>query len=115
MKTSEEPFKTFGKRLRMESRPVLEIAEKVKTPRLYAVMMHNDDITTMDFVVDVLVKIFHKSKQEAAAVMMQVHEEGKGAAGVYTYDIAVTKKMHADQMAAEKSFPLRLTVEWVTD
>jgi len=99
----------------MESRPVLEVADKVKTPRLYAVMMHNDDFTTMDFVVDVLVKVFHKTNEEAAGVMMQVHEQGKGIAGIYTYDIAVTKKVHADQMAAEKGFPLRLTVEWVTD
>ena len=99
----------------MEPRPVLEVENKVKAPRLYAVMMYNDDITTMDFVVELLVKVFHRSTADAAVVMMQVHKQGKGIAGIYTYDIAVTKKIHADQMAAEKGFPLRLTVEWVVD
>ena len=84
---------------------------KHKIPRLYAVTLYNDDVTTMDFVVELLVKIFHKSTVDASAIMMQVHQVGKGVAGVYTYDIAVTKKMQADRMAAEKGFPLRLAVE----
>ena len=82
-----------------------------KAPRMYAVTLYNDDITTMDFVVEMLVKVFHKTTAEASTVMMQVHQQGKGIAGVYTYDIAITKKMQADRMAAEKGFPLRLTVE----
>ena len=83
-----------------------------KSPRLYAVTLYNDDITTMDFVVEMLVKIFHKSTVDASNVMIQVHQMGKGVAGIYTYDIAVTKKMQADRMAADKGFPLRLSVEW---
>ena len=82
-----------------------------KIPRMYAVTLYNDDVTTMDFVVELLVKIFHKNTAEASTVMMQVHQAGKGVAGIYTYDIAVTKKMQADRMAAEKGFPLRLAVE----
>jgi len=89
--------------------PVVD--KRYKLPRTYAVVLYNDDITTMDFVVDVLVKVFHKSTAEASIVMMQVHEAGKGVAGIYTYDIAVTKKMQADRLAAEKGFPLKLTVE----
>ena len=84
---------------------------ETKLPRMYAVILHNDDITTMDFVIELLVKVFRKSTAEASNIMMQVHQQGKGVAGIYTYDIAVTKKIQADRMAAEKAFPLRLTVE----
>ena len=83
----------------------------LQMPRLHAVLLHNDDITSMDFVVEMLVKVFHKTPVDASAVMMQVHEEGKGVAGVYTYDIAVTKKMQGERMAAAKGFPLMMTVE----
>ena len=82
-----------------------------KVPRMYAVTLYNDDITTMDFVVELLVKIFHKNTADASTVMMQVHQTGKGVAGIYTYDIAVTKKTQADKLAAEKGFPLRLGLE----
>lgn len=82
-----------------------------KIPRMYAVTLYNDEITTMDFVVELLVKVFRKNTAQASVIMMQVHQDGKGVAGVYTYDIAVTKKMQADRMSAEKGFPLRLEVE----
>jgi len=84
---------------------------RYKEPRMYAVMLYNDDITTMDFVVELLVKVFHKNTAEASDIMMQVHQAGKGVAGIYTYDIAVTKKMQADKMTVEKGFPLKLGVE----
>jgi len=80
-------------------------------PKLFAVILHNDDITTMDFVVELLVRIFHKTTTEGAEIMMNVHERGKGVAGVYTYDIAVTKKHQADLMSRERNFPLKLTVD----
>ena len=83
----------------------------LREPKMYTVVMHNDDVTTMDFVVEVLVRIFHKTAAEGAEIMMNVHEYGKGVAGVYTYDIAVTKKLQADLMSRERSFPLKLTVE----
>lgn len=95
----------------MESQPNVEQRSKFKVPRMFAVVLHNDDVTTMDFVVDMLVKIFGKNTADASSIMMQVHQTGKGVAGFYSYDIAVSKKMQAERMAAEKGFPLQLTVE----
>ena len=89
--------------------PLLE----VKEPKLYAVLLHNDDYTTMDFVVDLLMRVFGKNAQDAADVMMNVHNQGRGVAGIYPYDIAMTKRILAESMAAERDFPLRLTVEEV--
>ena len=90
---------------------VSETRDTVKMPMMYAVVMFNDDITTMDFVVDLLMRVFHKSPVEASAVMMAIHEGGQGIAGIYTYDVAVTKKKYADQLSAERGFPLRLAVQ----
>ena len=97
----------------MDSQPNIDTLQRtdLKIPRMYAVVLYNDDITTMDFVVELLVKVFHKTPDEATAIMMEVHQIGKGVAGIYTYDIAATKKMQADQMSAEKGFPLRLGIE----
>lgn len=81
-----------------------------KTPRLYAVILHNDDFTAMDFVVMLLMKVFHKDAKEAAAIMLSVHEKGEGTAGIYPFDIAVTKKLMSEKMAEEKGFPLRLSL-----
>jgi len=85
----------------------------IRKPHEYAVIIHNDEITSMDFVVEVLCKVFHKSPVEASNLMMAVHNEGHGLAGVYTYDIAVTKKYQTERRAAEKGFPLRLTLREV--
>ena len=82
----------------------------LQMPRMFVVIIHNDDVTTMDFVVEVLVDIFQKSPQEAAVLMMDVHEKGSGIAGVYVFDIAATKKSQADKRASEKGFPLKLTI-----
>jgi len=73
--------------------------------------MYNDDFTTMEFVVAILNIIFNKSFEEANKIMMEVHKRGKGIAGVYTYDIAVTKTNKAISMAREEGFPFKLTVE----
>lgn len=89
----------------------IQTRDAVREPKMYAVVMFNDDITTMDFVVDVLVRVFHKSPPEASGVMMEIHENGQGVAGIYTYDLAVTKKTYADQLSAEKGFPLKLNVQ----
>ncbi len=80
-------------------------------PKMYTVIMHNDDFTTMDFVTLVLMKIFNKGAQEATQIMMEIHEKGNSPVGVFTYDIAITKKMQTDQMSKEKGYPLRLTIE----
>ena len=95
------------------SNVITEHDTRLRAPSMYAVIIHNDDITTMDFVTEVLVQIFHKSPVEAATLMMEVHEIGHGVAGVYVFDIAVTKKSEADLRAAERGFPLRLTVKEV--
>jgi len=87
-----------------------EHATQLRMPHEYAVIIHNDEITSMDFVVEILCKVFHKSPVEASALMMAVHNEGQGVAGVFTYDIAVTKKYQAERRASDKGFPLRLTL-----
>ena len=84
---------------------------EITEPKQYAVILHNDDYTTMEFVVEILMRIFHKTEQEAANIMMDVHSSGKGAAGAYTYDIAVTKKARAEQLASQQGFPLKLTLD----
>ena len=86
---------------------------KIKTPSMYAVIIHNDDITSMEYVVEVLVDIFQKPVTEAAALMMDVHEKGQGVAGVYVFDIAATKKTQADMRSAERGYPLKLTIKEV--
>ncbi len=73
--------------------------------------MHNDDFTTMDFVVMVLVQVFLKSQQDAEALMLQVHRSHKAVVGIYSYDMATSKVKKATTMARSQGFPLRLTVE----
>ena len=82
-----------------------------KLPPERKVVFYNDDFTTMDFVVDVLVSIFDKSHQEAEQIMHSVHETGYGIAGSYTYDIAVSRANLAIQAARKNGFPLRVEVE----
>ena len=83
----------------------------LKEPRLYKVIIHNDDFTTMDFVVEVLKTVFYYSNEKAEALMLQEHHANKAVVGIYTYDIAVSKANKATNLAREKGFPLRLTVE----
>ena len=71
--------------------------------------MHNDDFTTMEFVVKILVVVFFKTEAEAQALMLKVHHSDKALVGVYTYDIAVSKVRRATQMARDEGYPLRLT------
>lgn len=84
---------------------------KIKKPKNYKVLMYNDDYTTMEFVINILVSVFNKKLIEAEAIMLDVHERGKGIAGIYSYDIAITKVSTAMSMAKEKGFPFKLTVE----
>ena len=81
---------------------------KYRVPRMYKVIMLNDDYTTMDFVVMVLEKIFHLPSDRAQQVMMTIHTEGQAVVGVYTLDIAKTKVGQVTIMAQEEGFPLRL-------
>ncbi len=83
----------------------------IREPRHYRVVMHNDDFTPMDFVVDILIDIFHKGVPEAERLMLMVHESGRAAVGAYPYDIAATKVQTALNRAREGGYPFRMTVE----
>lgn len=80
-------------------------------PKHYNVIIFNDDFTTMDFVIEVLTKIFGKSFEDAKALMLAVHNEGKAVAGTYSYDIAISKASLATKLARDNDFPLKLEVE----
>lgn len=84
---------------------------KLQEPRKYNVLLHNDDFTTMEFVVKVLTTIFRKSEEDANVLMLKVHREGRAVAGTYSLDIAQSKAQKATTMARMENFPLRLTVE----
>ncbi len=88
-----------------------ESKTKVKKPELYKVILHNDHYTTMDFVIEVLMKVFHMPAAKSTQVMLDVHKKGYGICGTYTYDIAVTKVDEVHRMAKERSFPLRCSCE----
>lgn len=90
-----------------------KIKAKVKLPKKYQVIMFNDDYTTMEFVIEVLTHIFNKNALEAEKIMMDVHKAGKGIAGIYPYDIAMTKVGTAMSWAKEEGFPFKLSVEEV--
>jgi ATP-dependent Clp protease adaptor protein ClpS len=84
---------------------------KTRKPRLFHAVLHNDDYTTMEFVVKILESVFHKPEPDAFRIMMQVHLEGKGICGAYTYEEAETKVATVHDLAQEAGFPLRATVE----
>ncbi len=84
---------------------------KLQEPRKYNVIMYNDDFTTMEFVVEILIDIFHKSSKEAETLMMTVHKGGKAIVGTYPFDIAVSKVNAARLRAQEAGFPFKITVE----
>jgi len=85
--------------------------EKLQRPRMWRVLLHNDDYTTQDFVVWVLETIFHKPSGEAFSIMTSVHQSGLGVAGVFTHDVAETKVRKTEQVAEEHEFPLLVTME----
>jgi ATP-dependent Clp protease adaptor protein ClpS len=88
-----------------------ETRHKVDKPRLYKVLLHNDNYTTMEFVVMVLVSVFHKPEVEAVQVMLDVHRKGIGLAGVYQREIAETKVQRVLSLAQQAEFPLMCTME----
>lgn len=88
-----------------------ENKQKLQKPPLYKVLLHNDNYTTMEFVVLVLMDVFHHSENEAIRIMLQVHNQGIGVAGVYTFEIAETKAAKVILMAQENEYPLLCTLE----
>lgn len=101
----------LGESTTLDSRP----DEKVESPRMWRVLLHNDDYTTQEFVVWVLESVFHKPRTEAFSIMMNVHRSGIGVAGIYTRDVAETKAKAAQDAAEEHEFPLLVTLEPVPD
>ena len=89
----------------------VKAGEEIRTPSLYKVFLLNDDYTTMDFVVQILEKVFHKPPAEAAQIMLHVHKKGMGVCGVYTRDIAETKVTTVHELARKRGFPLMCMME----
>ena len=82
-------------------------------PTLYQVILFNDDWTTMDFVIDVLMRIFEKNNDEAVEVMLKIHKEGSGICGVYPYDIAELKARITLDLAKQNGYPLRVETKQI--
>lgn len=80
-------------------------------PRRYKVIIHNDDFTTMEFVVTVLKTVFFKTAEEAERMMLNVHRNGQDAVGIYSYDVALSKIKKATRMARTQNFPLRFSCQ----
>ncbi len=89
------------------------VEEDVQEPPMYQVLLHNDDYTTMDFVVEILQEVFHKGPSEAVSIMLKVHNDGIGVCGVYTKEIAETKIEQVHARARKAGFPLMASMQKV--
>jgi ATP-dependent Clp protease adaptor protein ClpS len=105
MHKETNPTNNFDQELNTEQE--IEITE----PRMYRVILHNDDYTTMDFVVQILMTVFHKPAAQATKIMLDVHKKGRGVCGVYTYDIASTKIAQVHFMARQREYPLKCSMD----
>jgi len=101
----DRPFEDF------DSGVITESEKEVKHPAMYRVLLHNDDYTTMEFVVQVLQGVFHKTPADATQIMLHIHRSGIGVAGVYTHEVAETKVAVVEAMARQNEFPLKCTME----
>ena len=88
-----------------------KVRSRIRMPRQYQVIMHNDDYTPMDFVVEVLMEVFHKGKEDAVTLMLEVHKGGRAVVGLYPYDIAASKVRTVMDMAGQEGYPFRMTLE----
>ena len=95
----------------LEDEVVSEIKDEIDEPPMYRVLLHNDDYTTMEFVVEILMSVFNKPPEEAVQIMLNVHRNGIGVCGVYTYEISETKVNTVHALARERGFPLKCTME----
>ena len=91
----------------------LSVEDEVREPRQFKVMLHNDDYTTMEFVVLVLVSVFRKNENEATQIMLNVHNTGVGVCGIYTAEVAELKVSLVHRLAKENGYPLRCSMEEV--
>jgi ATP-dependent Clp protease adaptor protein ClpS len=85
--------------------------QKLKEPEEYRVILLNDNYTTMEFVVEILMLVFHKNSGDAARIMMDVHKKGRGTVGVYPWDIAQTKTGQVHAIARKHEYPLKCIIE----
>ncbi len=88
-----------------------EVDEELKEPAMYKVLLLNDDYTAMDFVIEVLRFVFHKSIEDATQIMLNVHHNGVGLCGIYSYEVAETKTNTTGALARERGFPLKCIME----
>lgn len=88
-----------------------DTVQETKPPQMFRVLLHNDDYTTMDFVVAILVSVFRKPKGEAVRIMLNVHHQGIGMCGVYPAQVAETKVATVHNRARDNGFPLRCSME----
>jgi len=90
---------------------VVETEKKLKRPSLFKVLLHNDDYTTKEFVVHILEQVFNKDSTEAMQIMLHVHRNGIGVAGVYSYEVAETKVKTVESLARQYEYPLKCSIE----
>ncbi len=101
----------MSKRTRHDEQGETLTRERIEKPRRYKVLLLNDDYTTMEFVVHVLRTVFHHSQAQATRIMLHIHRNGVGVAGVYTREIAETRVAQVHQLASEAGHPLQCTME----
>lgn len=94
-----------------DSAVLTEKKTRLEKPKLFKVILHNDDFTTMEFVVFILTHVFKRSEAESFSIMLKVHHEGIGIAGIYPHDIAYMKSQKAMNLAKSRQYPLLVTVE----
>lgn len=95
----------------IEEKSISDSRADEREPSMYKVILHNDDYTTMEFVVKILMEVFGKSLEKASQIMLNVHRQGKGICGVFIYEIAETKVETVHNLAREHGFPLKCTME----
>lgn len=95
----------------LEEEVVSDPVEDLKEPPMYRVLLINDDYTTMEFVVEILMRVFKKPVEDATRIMLAVHQQGSGVCGVYTYEVAETKVDTVHTLAREHGYPLKCTME----
>ena len=95
----------------MEEEVISETRDEIDEPPMYKVLLHNDDYTTMEFVIEIMMLVFKKSPEESMEIMLNVHQKGIGICGVYTYEVSETKVNTVHDLARENGFPLKCTME----
>lgn len=95
----------------IEEDVISETRDEIDEPSMYKVLLHNDDYTTMEFVVEILLLVFNKSPEEAVKIMLNVHHKGIGICGIYTFEVSETKVNAVQNLARRDGFPLKCTME----